>query len=58
MRLTFFDNVTHNTVKGRTVYIKIIAVHPGHLGNIYPQKIDLKLKWSKVGFPQMIFWTW
>ena len=46
MRLTFFVNVTHNIVKGKTVYIKMIAVDPSHLGNIYhdSQKNDLKLK--------------
>ena len=62
MRLTFFENVTHNIVKGRTVYIKMIAVDPSHLGNIYhdSQKNDLKLKWlvlKRGAFPQMIFWT-
>ena len=43
MRLTFFENVTHNIVKGKTVYIKMIAVDPSHLGNIYheSQKNDL-----------------
>ena len=46
MRLTFFENVTHNIVKGKTVYIKMIAVDHSHLGNIYhdSQKNDLKLK--------------
>ena len=46
MRLTFFENVTQNIVKGRTVYIKMIAEDPSYLGNINhgSQKNDLKLK--------------